>query len=55
MTAPVVVDLSALADDMRDAADAAAAAIDAVNSPETAAWIARTHWLAGQLEKGKAP
>ena len=56
MTAPVkVVDLAALADDMRDLADTAAAAVDAVNAPELAAWIARTHWLAGRLEKGQTP
>ena len=55
MKAPLVVDLSAIADDMRDAADQAATAIDAVNAPETAAWIARTHWIAAQLEKGKTP
>ena len=55
MNRPVVVDLAAIADDMRDLADATAAAIDAVNSPETAAWIARTHWLAHQIEKGTTP
>ena len=55
MKTPTVVDLSAIADDMRDVADAAAAAIDAVNAPETAAWIARTHWIAAQIEKGKTP
>ena len=43
MKTPTVVDLSAIADDMRDLADA------------TAAWIARTHWIAAQIEKGKTP
>ena len=55
MNRPTVVDLDAIARRMRDLADATAAATDAGNAPETAAWIARTHWIAAQIEKGKTP
>ena len=45
----------ALAKDARDLADRMDAAIRAVDSPRTSAWVANTHWIANQLEKGKTP
>jgi hypothetical protein len=55
VTAPTAFDLATLADDMRDLADQAAAAVNVVQSPVVGAWIAHTHWLAKQLEERKTP